>query len=205
MNTKAKTTSKSRKEIRQAQWQAERRRKQLRNRAILFLGGVAVVAFVGYLIWNEVRPKPGQSVPLLQAVHIALGAAHEPYNSDPPTSGPHDAKPASAGFYDTTLADETLVHNLEHGYVVIWYNCTQLDDAGCQTLKTQIKNVMDRAKPVTLAGTAKKLIAVTRPNMDTLIALTSWGRIDKLTSFNDAEIGEFINDFRNKSPEPDAP
>jgi hypothetical protein len=46
-------------------------------------------------------------------------ASHEPYNTGPPTFGPHYVPPASAGFYDQALPDETLVRSLEHGYVVI--------------------------------------------------------------------------------------
>jgi len=85
MSAKAKTRGKSRKEI----WEAERRRKQLRDRAIWSLVGIAILAFVGYLIWNEFRPRPGQSVLELSRVHVQPGAPHEAYNTDPPTSGPH--------------------------------------------------------------------------------------------------------------------
>ena len=85
MEAKAKTARKSRKEI----WEAERRRKQLRDRAIWSLVGIAILAFVGYLIWNEFRPRPGQSVLELSRVHVQPGAPHEAYNTDPPTSGPH--------------------------------------------------------------------------------------------------------------------
>jgi hypothetical protein len=34
---------------------------------------------------------------------------------------------------------------------------------------------MNRARPVVLTTGAKKLMAVPRPKMDTLIALTPWG------------------------------
>jgi len=185
--------------------QAKQRRRRWLSRIIWGLAGVVILVVVGNFLWNLVRPKPGQSVPQLARTHIDVGAAHDPYNSDPPTSGPHYAQPASAGFYDAALPDETLVHNLEHGYVVIWYKCSTPEDAPCQTLKTQIKDVMNRAGPVVFTTGAKKLIAVPRPKMDTLIALTSWGRMDKLSSFNEAEITEFINDFRLAAPEPDAP
>jgi hypothetical protein len=64
---------------------------------------------------------------------------------------------------------------------------------------------MDRAKPVVVASDIKKLIAAPRPQMDALIALTSWGRIDRLNEFNEMEIMEFINDFRERAPEAGAP
>jgi hypothetical protein len=200
MNIKVKSAGKSRKEIKQA----ERRRKQLLGRAAWGLAGVVALTLIGYVVWGLIRPKPGQSVPQLSRTHIQLGDQHEPYNSDPPTSGPH-AEPVRAGFYDEAPPDENLVHNLEHGYVIFWYKCAAPDDSQCQSLKTQIKDVIERAKPVVIGTDIKKLIAVPRPTMDARIALTSWGRIDKLISFNELEIMEFINDFRNVAPEPGAP
>ena len=47
------------------------------------------------------------------------------YATVPPTSGPHFVQPVLDGrqFYSTSdsPAVETLVHNLEHGYTVLWY------------------------------------------------------------------------------------
>ena len=43
-------------------------------------------------------------------------------NSSPPTSGPHWRHAADPGFYGTELPDEELVHNLEHGQIVVSYN-----------------------------------------------------------------------------------
>ena len=201
MSAKLKAPRQSRK----AAIQSKHHRRRLLVRIAWGLAGIAVLVVVGNFLWNLVRPKPGQSVQLLARTHIDVGAAHEPYNSDPPTSGPHYAQPATGGFYDAALPDETLVHNLEHGYVVIWYKCSSPDDAQCQALKAQIKDVMNRAGPVVITTGVKKLIAVPRPKMDAVIALTSWGRIDKLSSFTESEVMEFINDFRLAAPEPDAP
>lgn len=200
MSAKVKTASKSLREIKRA----ERQRQQRLVRIILSVAGVIALVVVGYFAWNIVGPKPGQSFPLQPRTHIQVGDPHEPYNSDPPTSGPH-AAPVQAGFYDEALLDENLVHNLEHGYVIIWYNCAGLDGTQCQTLTGQIKGVMDRASPVSIFTSAKKLIAVPRSTMDAQIALTSWGRMQKLATFDEAEINNFINKLRNQAPEPDAP
>ncbi len=200
MSVKAKTTNKS---IREAK-RAEKQRTQLAWRGVSALIGLGVVAAVGYFAWTVFGPKPGQSVPSQGRAHIAVDDPHEPYNSDPPTSGPHAGR-VEEGFYDDAPPDEQLVHNLEHGYVIISYNCASLDEVGCETLKTEIKTNMDRAKPVSFATNAKKLIAVPRPAMDTLIALTSWGRVLKLDTYDEAAATEFIDKLRNQAPEPDAP
>jgi hypothetical protein len=200
MNAKVKTSVKS---IREAK-RADRQRRQFVWRVVWGIAGAIAVALVGYFLWIAFGPKPGQSLPIQGREHIQLGDPHEPYNSDPPTSGPH-APPVLAGFYNEAPPDENLVHNLEHGYVIIWYNCSSLDEAACETLKGQIQAVMDRAKPVSFATDAKKLIAVPRPTMEAPIALTSWGRILKLDAFDEEAIVEFIDKLRNQAPEPNAP
>lgn len=166
--------------------------------------GLIALAVILYFGWRVFGPKPGQSFPFQVRQHIQLGDPHEPYNSDPPTSGPH-AAPVTAGFYDDALPDENLVHNLEHGYVIIWYNCTSLAEVNCQSLKTQIRGVMDRAGPISLFSDIKKLIAVPRPKMDALLALTSWGRLLKLGTFDEAVMLDFINTLRGQAPEGNVP
>lgn len=61
-----------------------------------------------------------------------LGRAHMTdiseiaYNSNPPTSGSHFPVWAKPGFYDRVISDGHLLHSLEHGYVVVSYDCTNL-------------------------------------------------------------------------------
>ena len=62
------------------------------------------------------------------ADHIDVGAPHEPYTTNPPTSGPHynsaGVGPVRPGFYEdpSEAPPEGVVHNLEHGFIVIYYN-----------------------------------------------------------------------------------
>jgi hypothetical protein len=179
-------------------------RRQLYSR--LTWGAVVVLALgaLGYAGWQVFRPRPGVSVPQMGREHIQVGDPHEPYNTDPPTSGPHYAQPVSAGFYDVATPDENLVHNLEHGYVVISYNCAGMDAAACDAFKAQIRGVMDRAGTVDLLG-ATKVIAVPRSTLPGPIAATSWGRLYQPEAFDAAELLTFIKEFRKKAPEPDAP
>ncbi len=44
------------------------------------------------------------------------------YSTSPATSGDHWATPISCGFYEDGLPDERIVHNLEHGNIVVSYN-----------------------------------------------------------------------------------
>ena len=58
--------------------------------------------------------------------HVPEGTVVD-YESNPPASGPHYSgfglAPVAAGFYEEALRPERWVHNLEHGYVVVLYDC----------------------------------------------------------------------------------
>jgi hypothetical protein len=199
MSMKAKEIQKAR----QSEWQ---RRETRRGRIIAAAWIIAGVAFVGtlvYLAWKQAQPIPrtGESFPIQGRSHIEVGAPHDPYNSDPPTSGPHYEQWADAGFYEAVAADEQLVHNLEHGYVIIWYNCSSLSPDDCSNLKNDIRDTMGQVENSPITHTPK-LIAMPRPTMDRLLALTSWGRLDKFDAFDRQRILNFIRVFRDVAPEP---
>lgn len=122
------------------------------------------------------------------AVHIQPGSAHELYNSNPPTSGPHYAQPAAWGIYENQLADETLVHNLEHGGIWISYKLDLPDSE-----KAKLKEIAGRYK--------SKVILVPRTQNDSPIALCAWQRLLKLDSVDEPKITEFIATYKNRGPE----
>jgi hypothetical protein len=53
--------------------------------------------------------------------HVANLRAGFKYNTFPPTSGPHYPSPATYDFYSDPVQQSRLVHNLEHGSIVIQY------------------------------------------------------------------------------------
>jgi len=126
--------------------------------------------------------------------HIPVGSAHPPYDSNPPTSGWHYDTPTTAGVYDQPIADETVVHNLEHGYVIISYNCSLLQGITCDDLKTRLHQLFSIKR-------AWKIIVEPRPSLDTGIALTAWDVIDKFNTYDEARINSFIDQFRDQGPE----
>lgn len=153
---------------------------------LLLVGGVA------WAVWRANQPVPGQAMPIQSRDHIQVGQSHPAYNSDPPTSGWHYDEPAKAGFYETPLLDEQLIHNLEHGHVVISYDCSKLDD--CTTVKAELQSLVGRFQ-------RWKIVAVPRQNADAAIALTAWGRIDKLDGYDESRITAFIRYWRDRGPE----
>lgn len=88
--------------------------------------GLGVAALVGFLIWLFVassKPLPGQKQADLGRKHVEVGSRVLGATSDPPTSGNHYADWVRSGVYEEPKDDGNLVHSLEHGYVIMSYNC----------------------------------------------------------------------------------
>lgn len=167
------------------------RLRKIRN-AVIWLLIVAAIAAGAYWVVQYSKKsesrKPGEAVPDLGRNHIAVGTSHEPYNSNPPTSGPHYEQSAKWGIYDEKLPDEQLIHNLEHGGIWISYR-----DKDNQDWIGKLKNITD--------DYSVKVILTYRPENDAAIALAAWTRLLKLESFDEKQIKDFIRALINKGPE----
>lgn len=131
---------------------------------------------------------PGRAVPSLGNSHIQnAGDPHVPYNSVPPTSGPHLHFIAKWGVSKTPIPDELQVHNLEDGGVMIQYNCDPVKDGkACAELAARLEPFAKNFNRVIVAPYLK---------MKTPIALTAWGRIDTMDKFDEARIERFIKAY----------
>lgn len=183
--------------------EARRRNQKSRSGFLWGLLIVAVIAVVGYLVWLVIRPAEGTAVVDEGRTHIPDGT--DPgYVANPPSSGPHYEGPLPAGFYEDTdleawspFPEAHAVHNLEHGYIVFWYNCDVVDETACEQLKTEIRNFMDRSL-------TKKLVAFPWHNTDIPLVLTSWHfRLD-MPVFKAGAASAFIAANAPKAPEPNA-
>ena len=183
------------------QMRTRQRQQQLKSSLIWGGLGLGVLAIIGLFVWQGIRPLTGEEIPIMTSTHIAVDSDPGEYNSDPPTSGPHYPDEAQAGFYDTNSYQYPagyLVHNLEHGYIIFWYNCSLLNETACTDLKSQIKSVLDEFNNV-------KVIAYPWDSLDVPVAMTSWGRLQKMETFNVAQARAFYKSNLNRSPEPGAP
>jgi hypothetical protein len=148
-------------------------------------GGIVVVvaAVIGYTVYRSAAELPGVSFPDQGNLHIQLETdTHVPYNSDPPTSGPHMPYVAPWGVHTEPVSKELQVHNLEDGGVVVQYNCE------CPDLVAKLKAVVDRYD--------RHVILAPYPGMKHKIALTAWTRLDTLDEFDEARVTRFIEAYR---------
>lgn len=185
----------------------QRRAKKLKS--ALIIGGTALVVFgfIGIVIWNNVKPLAGQSVPHLEDAtdHVQEGEDPGPFSSNPPTSGRHYSIPLAAGFYEegdpitqVSYPEGYLLHNLEHGYIIFWYNCEILDESDCTELKSRIRTTIDDFQEY-------KLIGFPWPEMDSPLLMASWGQMQTFASFDESAAEDFIRTNRNQAPEPNTP
>ena len=183
------------------QIRARQRRQQIRGYIIWGTIGLAVLTVIGAIVWQGVRPRTGEEIQIMPTSHIPADSDPGKYNSDPPTSGLHYPEEAKARFYETNIYQIPagyLVHNLEHGYIIFWYNCADLSEGACSELKSQIETVMDDVNNV-------KVIAYPWDSIDVPVVITSWGRLQKMETFDAAQARTFYKTNLNRSPEPNAP
>ena len=127
-----------------------RRRRLLRYGSGIVVGVIAlafiVSLFIGSIplgnIGRSAPDGPGIRIDDQGAPHVVPGVDHASYNSIPATSGWHYAQPLAPvrwGIHDEPLIDEVLLHNMEHGYVIVHYNCPD----GCDELVTQLTGIVN--------------------------------------------------------------
>lgn len=135
---------------------------------------------------------PGQRLPDLGQEHVPETETVT-YNSNPPTSGPHYDIPAPWGIYNSDPPkDERLVHNLEHGGIIISYHPERVDDQTLDQLKAQARE---------LSNINPRVILTPRPSLDVPIALTAWTYLQKLERYSPEAIRAFYNAHIARGPE----
>jgi hypothetical protein len=188
--------------------QAQNRRSSLPT--ILIIGGVVIIVVVIAVLVIQSGTQPaaatalmGTPVPILSRDHIPSYSDPGQYNSNPPAGGHHFDTPLPAKFYQetdlTTLPPHPegyLVHSLEHGYVIFWYNCA-VPGTNCTALKQSIQNVMN-------AVGSTKLIAFPWKDLTVSLAMSSWGQVMNFPQVDEKVMQQFVLTNRYQAPEPDA-
>lgn len=108
------------------------------------------------------------------------------YNSVPATSGDHYFSPQPCGFYQGEVPDERVVHNLEHGNIVISYN---LPDAGDVDALENVYNDLGGWKDHYTVVRSYSRIA---PGQ---VALSAWGVLDIMDGVDQNRIERFYEHY----------
>jgi len=190
--------------------------KRRRQRALTWTAVVVVAALVlvGVIVWQgrggQDRVSPQDLAAARQQAgsngvteyaeagrdHIEANQQPDNWNSSPPTSGDHLASPISAGVYDSEQDERAIVHNLEHGYVVIQYKGIPEDQVN------QLREfVRDRS--------GSKLVLAPWSSLERDgVALTAWRNLETMQRVNLDVVRAFVDDYmvpggaKSRAPEP---
>ncbi|MEX2136206.1 MAG: DUF3105 domain-containing protein [Chloroflexota bacterium] len=169
---------------------------------LLAIGGILVLGVVilllVFLFGGGGNTDPG-ATGLRQVnagnTHIEEGTQGTGYTSVPATSGQHWStanSPGPWGVYPTAQDEERMLHNLEHGGIVIWYQPALLgvEDLATLTQFVQQQITTERFKMI--------LVPWSGANFNHPIAVTAWdwllyldtADLDKVRAFSDAHYGD---------------
>jgi Protein of unknown function (DUF3105) len=146
-----------------------------------------------------------RSFPGLEPRHLSNPAAKVKYNSFPPSSGPHYQTPAAWNIYEDPIRQTILVHNLEHGGIVIQYGPDVSEDE------------VDKLRSF-WQDDPNGLVVAPNPELGAKFALTAWntpeypqddledaetgnGYVLTCTKFDGDTFAEFRDERRNKAGE----
>lgn len=116
------------------------------------------------------------------------------YNSFPATSGWHNPSPAIWNVYEQPVDQQMLVHNLEHGGVVVQYG----EGVSQETVAEIVEWYRDDPNGIVVAPLPDS------PQAEELrgkIALTAWRNLAICSSFDEEAFSDFRDDFRGEGPE----
>lgn len=111
------------------------------------------------------------------------------YNSNPPTSGPHEEVFAPGYIMDAPLTKAIQAHLLEHGNILIQYRCT------CPSLVKKLSSLaqsFDTYNPQMAMEMGKAVLIAPNKLLDHRIVLTAWTRLLPLNHYDDAAIKQFV-------------
>jgi len=123
--------------------------------------------------------------------HVPVGTVVN-YQTDPPTSGNHYPDPQPGGYYTSPVASGFLVHSMEHGGVIIYYDASGLSADNLLALQA-----LAAAHP----GTFSQVVVVPRVDPVYPIILTAWTHRLRLAAYDQARIDGFLTLFLGNGPE----
>ena len=122
-----------------------------------------------------------QTFPVQGSEHLGIGQEKR-YDDPFPTSGDHAASGVTTGFYTRELPKVSLVHNLEHGNIVIYY-------------ETPGDEVIDALKEWTSLYRVAwdGVVATASPGLGEVVVMTAWSKLLRLEQFELSTAAAFMD------------
>ncbi|MEO6578606.1 MAG: DUF3105 domain-containing protein [Candidatus Limnocylindria bacterium] len=183
---------------------------------LLAIGGVllvgVVIIVVVLLTGGSSDPNAGETLPNDGQEHVAIGTTcrspqapcgPDPYSTLPAASGPHwdPSGVANWGAYASPQDETQLIHSLEHGGIVIWYDPDLLDDAQVQELNSYVLGQVASG----ISGRFKFIVSPWGGDepLGAAVAVTAWRHLLKLDAFDMDAIRAFADtNYLRFAPEP---
>jgi hypothetical protein len=146
-------------------------------------------------------PPTGTCDPVV-AEHPSEGANHMPicspltFGTNPPSSGNHYPTWAAYQSYERAIARGFWVHSLEHGAVVITYNCP----GGCPSEVAEAQAYID-SLPSDCGSTPRRIILTPDPELDVRFAASAWGFTLRANCFDRDAFAAFQDAHYGRGPE----
>ncbi len=115
------------------------------------------------------------------------------FKTDPPTSGPHSRTWLPPSIYEAhETTRELLVHNLEHGNIVIYFNRAMLSDSEMKWLSELTNQYL---------GQWDGMLMVARDDKEHPLILTAWRAMLRMKAMDQKKVLKFVEAFRGRGPE----
>jgi hypothetical protein len=121
------------------------------------------------------------------------------YSTNPPSSGQHYPIWAQYKRYKSPVAHGFWVHDLEHGAIVVTYNCPGGCDAELAALEAMVAKLP--VDPTCAPPVARRVVITPDPDLDTRFAASAWGKYIKSDCFDLDTLKAFYNAFYASAPE----
>lgn len=116
------------------------------------------------------------------------------YSSNPPTSGPHSTGLIDVGtIYDKPQNVGDLLHAMNHGTNIMWFNPDVLSTEETQAAKDAINDVYGKGY--------QSLIATPYTDMEAALAMTAWGHLQQCREVDAQAIADFVENYYASGPE----
>lgn len=139
---------------------------------------------------------PGVQVPDEGRLHVDFGTPVT-YQNNPPASGSHWPCWAPYAVSSVVVPDEAWVHNLEHGAIVLLYQCA--DATSCPDAGAQLVPLFETAPDAPTGG--HRLLVTAFPALPTPFAAVAWDWVYTTSEVDAGAFQCFIAEHEGQGPE----